>query len=137
KIAPSFIVIEKPKIEREMHLWPSLRLRDSFKLGYLKNLEWNLHRMNSQKQRDNDQKLLDEPTSSSNNGGREKFELFCREFLMILSCCYCCFCCGEVSTCIYLSFSSVSLIEISSSQLDGIPAFSICGRKSTFLVQDK
>ncbi|WMV25614.1 hypothetical protein MTR67_018999 [Solanum verrucosum] len=77
-----------------MHLWPSLRLRDSFKLGYLKNLEWNLHRMNSQKQRDNDQKLLDEPTSSSNNGGREKFELFCRELLMILSCCYCCFCCG-------------------------------------------
>ncbi|MCE5166395.1 hypothetical protein HAX54_018647 [Datura stramonium] len=72
-----------------MHLWPSMRLRDSFKLGYLKNLEWNLHRMDSQKQRGNDQKLLDEP-GSSNNGGGAKYLVICRDFLTILSCCFCC-----------------------------------------------
>ncbi|KAK4366525.1 hypothetical protein RND71_014405 [Anisodus tanguticus] len=77
-----------------MHLWPSMRLRDSFKLGYLKNLEWNLNRMDSQKQRNksgNDQKLLD----GSNEAGScsAKFLLICRELLMILSCCYCCGAC--------------------------------------------
>ncbi|KAK6156384.1 hypothetical protein DH2020_010632 [Rehmannia glutinosa] len=32
-----------------MHLWPSMRLRDSFKDNYLKKLEWNLQRMNIEK----------------------------------------------------------------------------------------
>ncbi|XP_031105370.1 uncharacterized protein LOC116010209 [Ipomoea triloba] len=94
-----------------MHLWPSMRLRDSFKLGYLKKLEWNLHRMEtSEKQRresqssegsSNQQKLLDDDNSdtqsvnskvSGKGGGR--FLVLCGDLLMILSCCYCCFCCG-------------------------------------------
>lgn len=84
-----------------MHLWPSMRLRDSFKIEYLKKLEWNLHRMNSEKKQQqqaqdtesssnysNQQKLLND----SKKGG--KFLVVCRELFLILSCCYCCFCCG-------------------------------------------
>ncbi|KAK3003529.1 hypothetical protein RJ639_018378 [Escallonia herrerae] len=76
-----------------MHLWPSSRLRDSFKLGYLKNLEWNLHRMNSEKKQSqsdtNQSKLLD----SSDNGDSDSKQGFgvgwgalvlCREFLMLV-----------------------------------------------------
>ena len=33
-----------------MHLWPSVRIRDSFEIGYLRKLERNLHRMKSEKQ---------------------------------------------------------------------------------------
>ncbi|OAY38832.1 uncharacterized protein LOC110624055 [Manihot esculenta] len=87
-----------------MHLWPSLRIRDSFKIAYLKKLEWNLHRMKSEKQRSqqsggNQDKLLDdggvsEETSFSKNFFLEKAALVCRETLMVLTCCYCCFCCG-------------------------------------------
>ncbi|KAL6977230.1 hypothetical protein U1Q18_026026 [Sarracenia purpurea var. burkii] len=90
-----------------MHLWPSMRIRDSFKLAYLEKLEWNIQRMNTKKQRQsqsqsrsptgNQQKLLDDSQrdsavdSTTHSGG---FLVFCRELLMILSCCYCCFCCG-------------------------------------------
>ncbi|KAB2596012.1 aquaporin PIP2-5 [Pyrus ussuriensis x Pyrus communis] len=44
-----------------MHLWPSTTIRDSFKLAYLRKLEWNLQRMKSEKESQNsvDQKLLD------------------------------------------------------------------------------
>ncbi|XP_012093252.1 uncharacterized protein LOC105650901 [Jatropha curcas] len=98
-----------------MHLWPSMRIRDSFKIGYLKKLEWNLQRMNSEKKRSqqsssNQEKLLDddtvekvngvvdgrvsEDTSLSKNSCLVKSALVCREVLMVLTCCYCCFCCG-------------------------------------------
>ncbi|KAF3433931.1 hypothetical protein FNV43_RR25034 [Rhamnella rubrinervis] len=90
-----------------MHLWPSMRIRDSFKLDYLKKLEWNLHRMKSEKNSSTssstDQKLLDNgkgvvkeegagtsPSSKAHNG----VLLLSKEILMVLSCCYCCFCCG-------------------------------------------
>ncbi|KAK6228191.1 hypothetical protein SCA6_000531 [Theobroma cacao] len=50
-----------------MHLWPSVRIRDSFKAAYLRKLEWNLHRMKSEKRSSssprtpsNQQKLLNE-----------------------------------------------------------------------------
>ncbi|CAK7325469.1 unnamed protein product [Dovyalis caffra] len=51
-----------------MHLWPTMRIRDSFKISYLKKLEWNLNRMNSDKKQksqktscnDNQQRLLDD-----------------------------------------------------------------------------
>ncbi|XP_060186430.1 uncharacterized protein LOC132615851 isoform X1 [Lycium barbarum] len=100
-----------------MHLWPSMRLRESFKERYLKNLEWNLHRMDSQKQcgnkSANDQKLLDgssEAGSCSSNGEGEKLVVICRELLMILSCCYCCFCCGAIKhTCFQLQLCSMLL----------------------------
>ncbi|KAA8539321.1 hypothetical protein F0562_026013 [Nyssa sinensis] len=45
-----------------MHLWPSMRIRDSFKLAYLRKLEWNQHRMKSEKRQSpssNQEKLLD------------------------------------------------------------------------------
>ncbi|WCJ19327.1 hypothetical protein M5689_001623 [Euphorbia peplus] len=83
-----------------MHLWPSMRIRDSFKIGYLKKLEWNLDRMNTQK---NQQKLLDDHQNSVVNDDDKPSKnynclsnsaLLFREILIILSCCYCCFCCG-------------------------------------------
>ncbi|OVA10141.1 hypothetical protein BVC80_1591g50 [Macleaya cordata] len=86
-----------------MHLWPSLRIRDSFKTGYLKKLEWNLNRMNSQKKESQtNQKLLQDNQRDVDGKGETssdtkipRFFLFCRELLMLLSCCYCCFCCGD------------------------------------------
>ncbi|CAA2960432.1 Hypothetical predicted protein [Olea europaea subsp. europaea] len=91
-----------------MHLWPSMRLRDSFKNAYIKKLECNLNRMKSEKQQQrsqNQQKLLDDKEDDDNNssdisktGG---FLVLCRELLMVLSCCYCCFCCGVLGKRIY------------------------------------
>ncbi|CAK9175491.1 unnamed protein product, partial [Ilex paraguariensis] len=92
-----------------MHLWPSMRIRDSFKQAYLKKLEWNLHRMKTEKDRQpqssSQQKLLDDsnnggsdisvdPTPNTKSNPGEVALVLCRELLMILSCCYCCFCCG-------------------------------------------
>uniref|UniRef100_A0A7N1A015 Uncharacterized protein n=1 Tax=Kalanchoe fedtschenkoi TaxID=63787 RepID=A0A7N1A015_KALFE len=84
-----------------MHLWPTVRIRNSFKLDYLKKLEWNLHRMNSENKSpshvNNQQTLLDDQphsSSSENDGNVSKALAVCREVLLLLSCCYCCFCCG-------------------------------------------
>ncbi|CAM8898157.1 unnamed protein product [Rhodiola kirilowii] len=84
-----------------MHLWPTARIRDSFKLDYLKKLEWNIQRMNSDKKyqsrSDNQQSLLDneaDDSSSGQDGNGSKVVAVCREVLLVLSCCYCCFCCG-------------------------------------------
>ncbi|XP_065869660.1 uncharacterized protein [Euphorbia lathyris] len=83
-----------------MHLWPSMRIRDSFKIGYLKKLEWNLDRMNSQKNQSQQEKLLDDQENVvdgkplSNYPCLSNSALLFREAIMILSCCYCCFCCG-------------------------------------------
>jgi len=86
-----------------MHLWPSMRIRDSFKLGYLRNLEWNLNRMKSEKHEPSTNQTLlgnkepvangrDSSTPNSENRGGA-LAVF-REIMMLLSCCYCCFCCG-------------------------------------------
>ncbi|GMG99393.1 hypothetical protein Nepgr_001233 [Nepenthes gracilis] len=83
-----------------MHIWPSMKIRDSFKISYLKNVEWNLDRMNSQKQFEASQKPLDgdkvsarneNPSSATNTKSRASWivALFW-DLLMILSCCYCC-----------------------------------------------
>ncbi|GFP87539.1 hypothetical protein PHJA_000897600 [Phtheirospermum japonicum] len=40
-----------------MHLWLSMRLRDSFKISYLKKMEWNLHKMNIEKQQQQNRPL--------------------------------------------------------------------------------
>lgn len=89
--------------EKEMHLWPSLTIRDSFKLVYLRKLEWNISRMEREKgQSSNNQKLLDkvEPVANGEGAVKPNSEtrggvlVVCKEMLMVLSCCYCCFCCG-------------------------------------------
>ncbi|GMJ11960.1 hypothetical protein like AT5G49015 [Hibiscus trionum] len=85
-----------------MHLWPSVRLRDSFKIAYLRKLEWNLHRMKSEKQSSSSpttqQNLLNDQEPADSNSASPKlcasFIVICREVFMVLSCCYCCFCCG-------------------------------------------
>ncbi|KAG5533214.1 hypothetical protein RHGRI_027427 [Rhododendron griersonianum] len=96
-----------------MHLWPSMRIRDSFKHAYLEKLEWNIHRMNVKKKQQQNRsqspttsrdRLLDD-TDRKQQGDDDGVVLdsknraggalaLCRELLMILSCCYCCFCCG-------------------------------------------
>ncbi|KAL8538561.1 hypothetical protein ACS0TY_000540 [Phlomoides rotata] len=81
-----------------MHLWPSMKVRDSFKKNYSNKLDWNLHRMNIEQQRNpsntNQQKLLETEKNDSENSGSGGIDLLCREILVIISCCYCCFCCG-------------------------------------------
>ncbi|KAL7228689.1 hypothetical protein ACSBR2_007402 [Camellia fascicularis] len=97
-----------------MHIWPSMKIRESFKVAYLEKLESNLHRMNSQKKKNTasviEKKLLDE-TNNQRERERERdivvdlemenhaaggggALLLCQELLLILSCCYCCFCLG-------------------------------------------
>ncbi|PSR98900.1 hypothetical protein CEY00_Acc25428 [Actinidia chinensis var. chinensis] len=83
-----------------MHLWPTMRIRDSFKLAYLEKLDWNLRKMKSEKNQrnqsqspsSNQQKLLADAENAPVDAGGAL--VLCRELLMILSCCYCCFCCG-------------------------------------------
>lgn len=82
-----------------------MRIRDSFKIAYLKKLEWNFHRMNIEKKQksqetsdSNQQRLLDDGDDNSTNQKQpvkaSKVVLICREILMLVTCCYCCFCCG-------------------------------------------
>ncbi|KAI3721421.1 hypothetical protein L2E82_32432 [Cichorium intybus] len=87
-----------------MHLWPSATLRASFKLEYLNNLEWNLRRMKSEKNRknqssgsSNEEKLLSDDIDSQNRNSKDRSGAcgaVLRDLLMIFSCCYCCYCCG-------------------------------------------
>ncbi|GAV91521.1 hypothetical protein CFOL_v3_34915 [Cephalotus follicularis] len=102
-----------------MHLWPSMSIRDSFKMAYLNKVEWNFHRMNIEKQKSprNQQKLLDKepknidvavsetPTSSNASLGAS---VICKEILMLL---YCCFCCGGNLISLSLSLSPLVLFE--------------------------
>lgn len=96
------VAVTEEEEQSNMHLWPSSRIRDSFKLTYLSNLEWNLRRMRKDKKQqqansDDQQKLLSdnqtdpqEATTSKNPSG---FHSICRELFILASCC-CCFCCG-------------------------------------------
>ncbi|KAM2647957.1 hypothetical protein TB1_001141 [Malus domestica] len=105
--------------ERDMHLWPSATIRDSFKLDYLRKLDWNLQRMKSEKESQksvkqnllNGQdggaaKQLDSPRGQVNGKaadltnpkahGRDRMVAgLCRETLMLLSCCFCCGACAD------------------------------------------
>ncbi|KAM0023293.1 hypothetical protein Hdeb2414_s0023g00637931 [Helianthus debilis subsp. tardiflorus] len=91
-----------------MHLWPSERLRDSFKLGYLNNLEWNLRRMKTTKNNNknqsaessNEDKLLGDDTTDAQNCDKKNRFSGCvvavaRDLLMIFSCCFCCGACVD------------------------------------------
>lgn len=83
-----------------------MRIRESFKISYLKKYDWNLQRMNSEKKRQsqeandnsNQQRLLDDAGENSTNqqkpANNSKAVLICREILMVITCCYCCFCFG-------------------------------------------
>uniref|UniRef100_I1PN40 Uncharacterized protein n=1 Tax=Oryza glaberrima TaxID=4538 RepID=I1PN40_ORYGL len=87
-----------------MHLWPSLRIRDSFKHAYLDKLEFNLARMKRARGEDQDQDQqqppgdgkapllegLRAPRSSFVAGALE----LAMDAAMLLTCCCCCFCCG-------------------------------------------
>ncbi|THU65431.1 hypothetical protein C4D60_Mb05t03540 [Musa balbisiana] len=90
-----------------MHLWPSLRIRDSFKQAYLDKIERNLHRMQQHKQRLRGERSSDPLLANSSSVDRQQHETlsplrskilgalrFCSDILFVLSCCCCCFCCG-------------------------------------------
>ncbi|WVZ15013.1 hypothetical protein V8G54_012579 [Vigna mungo] len=53
-----------------MHLWPTKNLRDSFKISYLRRLEWNNRRMEMEKdqQSSTEQKLLESDNQDNRNG---------------------------------------------------------------------
>ncbi|WZZ01447.1 hypothetical protein YC2023_073775 [Brassica napus] len=72
-----------------MHLWPSLKLRNSFKSTSKKKYQ----RTNSsgQHSQSNQQKLLE---SNPEIQSGSWFYVVCGDLAMVLSCCFCCFCCG-------------------------------------------
>ncbi|KAL6651052.1 hypothetical protein ACP70R_009977 [Stipagrostis hirtigluma subsp. patula] len=93
-----------------MHLWPSLRIRDSFKHGYLQKLEFNLAHMKRDRQGrrgqgqgqdgqqgppgDENSPLLEgQPPSGSMLASALELAW---DAAMLLTCCCCCFCCGEL-----------------------------------------
>ncbi|KAK2420486.1 hypothetical protein QL285_031209 [Trifolium repens] len=96
-------------------------LRDSFKISYHKNLQWNYQRMEDDKQSQSSiqHKLLD--NNNNNNVDTPKpnqtvqvLTSICHELLLLLSCCYCCFCCGGNSFTLFLfliAFIFYSCIE--------------------------
>lgn len=77
--------------KREMHLWPSLRIRESFKFDYLKKLEWNLKRMENESPTSKKKLLNSEEAGSTERPG---ILACCKDLLIVVSCCCCCFCCG-------------------------------------------
>ncbi|XP_030547985.2 uncharacterized protein LOC115753499 [Rhodamnia argentea] len=85
-----------------MHLWPSTKIRDSFKFANLQNYERNLRRMNSEKQSAAiKQKLLQREGGDTDReaaeGEASRFRppsaigLWGRDLLAVLSCFYCCY----------------------------------------------
>ncbi|KAG1361806.1 hypothetical protein COCNU_10G000250 [Cocos nucifera] len=83
-----------------MHLWPTIKIRDSFKQANLCKLEWNLERIKRSKQRTSsasDQPLLLADSKSQEEGpGHSASKLltnllaFAADLLVILTCCCCC-----------------------------------------------
>ncbi|PWA80310.1 hypothetical protein CTI12_AA197790 [Artemisia annua] len=79
-----------------MHLWPSERLRNSFKLDYLKNLEWNLRRMKNSKNQSsgtsNEQKLLvnDDQNCANKNRSCGCVQAVFNDLVILFTCCFCC-----------------------------------------------
>uniref|UniRef100_A0ACD5V4F5 Uncharacterized protein n=1 Tax=Avena sativa TaxID=4498 RepID=A0ACD5V4F5_AVESA len=90
-----------------MHLWPSIRIRDSFKHAYLEKLEFNLggkkraQRQGQQGQDEDEDKgqqqapLLEGRPSPSPRGSMVASALeLAWDAGLLLTCCCCCFCCG-------------------------------------------
>eukprot|EP00261_Vitis_vinifera_P038947 XP_019080190.1 PREDICTED: uncharacterized protein LOC100854745 isoform X1 [Vitis vinifera] len=109
-----------------MHLWPSLRIRESFKFDYLKKLEWNLKRMENESPT-NKKKLLNTEEGGSNDVSAPIEQhgtlACCRDLLIILSCCYCCFCCGVLVhfTLFYKCLIEESLASSMLTKLSNLP----------------
>ncbi|CAO2035811.1 unnamed protein product, partial [Urochloa humidicola] len=101
-----------PAPAKKMHLWPSLRIRDSFKHGYLQKLELNLGHMKRAQRQGQGQKgegqedqdgqssdgkapLLQDhsPSGSVLAGALER----AWDAVLLFTCCCCCFCCGACS----------------------------------------
>ncbi|KAK3422321.1 hypothetical protein EUGRSUZ_G02829 [Eucalyptus grandis] len=81
-----------------MHLWPSVKIRESFKSGYLQNYERNLRRMNSEKQRllrreggGDAEGEAAEGEAGPGRGPPSAIALWGRDLLEVLSCFYCCY----------------------------------------------
>ncbi|KAL8145825.1 hypothetical protein AgCh_003828 [Apium graveolens] len=79
-----------------MHLWPSTRLRDSFKKDYLNKLQFNFQRKQQQQDATSSTKLLND---DDGNNVAQVIEddgvccIFCKDFLLIFSLCFCCGAC--------------------------------------------
>ncbi|OEL27857.1 hypothetical protein BAE44_0011120, partial [Dichanthelium oligosanthes] len=90
-----------------MHLWPSLRIRDSFKHGYLQKLELNLGNMKRAQgqgqqgegrqgqdgQAGDGKAPLLEDRSRAGSVLASALEL-AWDAVLLFTCCCCCFCCG-------------------------------------------
>ncbi|KAF8021908.1 hypothetical protein BT93_G2140 [Corymbia citriodora subsp. variegata] len=79
-----------------MHLWPSMKIRDSFKVSYVQNYERNLRRMKSEKQRllqgeggDADREAAE--GEAPGLGLQSTIASWGRDMLVVLSCFYCCY----------------------------------------------
>ncbi|GJN02315.1 hypothetical protein PR202_ga19654 [Eleusine coracana subsp. coracana] len=93
-----------------MHLWPSLRIRDSFKHGYLQKLELNLGHMKRSQQQGQGQQSQDQVGPQGAPDGDDKAPLLegrspsgsvvasalelAWDAVLLVTCCCCCFCCG-------------------------------------------
>ncbi|KAJ4759649.1 hypothetical protein LUZ62_051725 [Rhynchospora pubera] len=82
-----------------MHLWPSLRIRDSFKRAYLEKVDLNLLRMKRSKTSHATAPLLSDKSGggAGDEAGPTKsvgLVPFCHDIFILLTCCCCCFCCG-------------------------------------------
>lgn len=82
----------------KMHLWPSMKIRESFKCAYLQNYERNLRRMNSEKQRllrreggGDAEGEAAEGEAGQGRGPPSAIALWGRDLLEVLSCFYCCY----------------------------------------------
>lgn len=99
-----------------MHLWPSERLRNSFKLDYLKNLEWNLRRMKNSKNQSsgtsNEQKLLENDDLNSANKNRSCgcAQAVFNDLVIMFTCCFCCGGSNFILTVFLLQFYCVSCL---------------------------
>jgi hypothetical protein len=105
--APSTLEPNRPPLTlsrraKEMLLWPSLRIRDSFKHGYLQKRELNLGHMKRAQRQGQGQKGEGQEDQDSQAGDGKAplgsvltgaLEL-AWDAVLLLTCCFCCFCCG-------------------------------------------
>ncbi|KAL9260243.1 Caffeoylshikimate esterase-like protein [Drosera capensis] len=119
-----------------MHLWPTMKIRESFKLAYLTNAERNLYRMNSQRQKQQadsaSTKLLDSAAVvDGGNPSRAAIAIskassgiseFLWDFFVVFSCCFCCGACeaedeewyngDDITVCVVHGFTGESSLFV-------------------------
>ena len=81
-----------------MHLWPTMKVRDSFKVSYLQNYERNVRRMKLAKQSSKKQSLLEKGGGDVEAADHAQGSIppstvavWGRDLFMVLSCGLCCF----------------------------------------------